>query len=214
MESNNPAYLLATLDQLRSYITITTPTFDPDGYFQCLLTRRTGSSKIPGAPIKFKADALAKKLPYDWEQLQNRVNVYQKLTDIPLSADLTESACFYYCHSLILDSIGWANFTSGNLSYRIQGTPYRLSKEYLLDSKTAVGSAAILYGLSINEYMGSHYSVVTPNKKEHYIRGGANHCSCSRYSAATNGFCEHSALGMVYANNRALLVSAGLASFM
>jgi hypothetical protein len=83
----------------------------------------------------------------------------------------------------------------------------------LLDRKTVVGAAAILYGLSINEYIGSHYTVKTPEGKEHFLRGAENHCSCSRYSIGPNGFCEHSALGKVYCDNRALLVNTGLASF-
>lgn len=213
MENYNPAYLLATLDQLRSVITVNAPKFEGD-FFSFALKKYDTLQMV-----KFSAKSLAKTISYGWKELKPRVNSYQTLMGLPPSDSLEHAACFLFTHNAICDWISWAELEQENtrLRYRLGSVVHTvdtlLPNINLADTKDAVvGAQAVLAGYQLRDYVGSHYSVVDPLGREYAIMAPGPRCDCRHYTPHTG--CTHTNLGRLMQTNRGLFVRAGLLEFV
>lgn len=182
------AYLLATLDQLRhttAILDVSSATIKEDTWVKYRTITNEGHITKERWHA-FNAKDLATTLLYPWEEVKPRVITYLYLLHIPLTIEEDIAYCCYLAlKQNIEDSIQYAEIIGDNLKYRRSGvTKYAPIQEEL---NLVLGTEAILDGLAIRDYAGSHYTVVTPAKKEHLTT--ASSCSCNEFYA--NRRCSH-----------------------
>jgi hypothetical protein len=202
------AYLLATLDQLRYTVEIIDAQsceFNGDIWIKYTVRNKTKHHNTEEYTRQFNAKDLASTLNYDWSNIKPRINTFVKLLDLKiiLGEDI-DYCCFLNWKQTIEAEVRYAEIQGDKVKYRQRSTTNLIPIKYNLDKVLA--AEGILDGLTILDYAGSHYTVVTPAKKEHLTTGV--YCSCREF--ISNKRCSHSKLVSLLPEHRRLLMEYNL----
>lgn len=197
------AYLLATLDQLRlttEILGVASKEINHDTWIKYRERSINQSKWLTEAWHHFNAGTLATSLNYDWSEVKPRVSAYIKILNLPVTLiDDIDYCCYLSLKQEIEDSIRYAEIIGDKVKYRRGGVTNTIPVDKELN--LVLGAEGILDGLSVIDYAGSHYTTVSPAKREHLTT--ASTCSCREFSH--NRRCSHVKLVSLLPKHRRLL---------
>lgn len=157
--------------------------------------------------------AIAELVKFNWDKVQQRVNLHRNLTDKQGFNKLEDCLSYIYLYECVKGLVTNAQSIENGIAYVYGGQVDHVlvDKKRLTEHKRqCLAAECILGGYSIDEYMGKHHVVHTPAGLEHLISHGT--CSCNEYSDTRD--CDHIYLVAQCQLNRKEFLAAGVLNLL